>query len=119
MNALERKIESYKKRQDKYYVEELTKQGLDHEQIKQVLEGLANGIDPVIYAKKQFSANQMSEMRLGLQHGIDASLYADENYSVEQMYEFRLILEERKQSLNISKLIDTPWRPSDFEQRRR
>lgn len=118
MNALERKIESYKKRQDKYYAEELTKQGLDHEQIKQVLEGLANGIDPVIYAKKQFSANQMSEIRLGLQHGIDVQSYADVNLSVEQMYMLRLFIEEEKAQMELS-LINTPWTKAEIEERSR
>ncbi len=114
MNAIERKIESYKKRQDKYYTEELTKQGLDHEQIKQGLEGLANGIDPTIYAKKHFSANQMSEIRLGLQHNIDVRLYADANIPVEQMYKIRLILEEKK-----ARFWDMPWTKAEIEERSR
>ena len=58
----------------------------------EILKGLKNNVDVLIYAKTDFSDYQMDEIKLGLKDNLDVSLYAKPEYSWKQMNEKRKIL---------------------------
>ena len=70
-------------RNDKY-------QQFDMDQRMEIEEGLADGLDVNIYAKKEFMAIHMHQIRLGLKDGLDVTVYADPKYDWFQMEEIRL-----------------------------
>ena len=58
----------------------------------EILKGLKNNVDVLIYAKTEFDWHQMFEIREGLKDNLDVSLYAKPEYSWKQMNEKRKIL---------------------------
>ena len=61
----------------------------DKEQQEEILEGLKNNIDVLIYAKKEFDSEQMFAIRLGLEDNSDVSIYAKKEFNWKQMEEIR------------------------------
>ena len=47
----------------------------------EILKGLKNNVDVLIYAKTDFSDYQMDEIRKGLEQNLDVSVYANSEYS--------------------------------------
>lgn len=74
---------------------EVTIQDFTPDQIKEIREGVAAGIDVAQYAVPQFLAIQMRQIRLGLMAGVEVSVYADPAYDWFQMEEIRLGLEQK------------------------
>ena len=70
---------------------------MNSKQMKEIREGLEDGLDVSIYADPKFDDYQMTELRLGLWHGIDASTYANPEYSALEMSEKRIELENHRQ----------------------
>ncbi len=60
------------------------------DQIREIEEGKAKGLDISIYAKPYFLAVHMRSIRLGLEEGLDVSRYAKPEYDWFQMEEIRL-----------------------------
>ena len=58
----------------------------------EILKGLKNNVDVLIYAKPEFDWHQMFEIREGLEEGLDVSIYAKSDFSDYQMNEKRKIL---------------------------
>ena len=69
---------------------------LQQEQIKL---GLEKQLDVSIYAKKDFTWEQMVEIREGLEKNVDISIYAKEGFKSDQMF---YIKEGLKNNLDIS-----------------
>lgn len=70
-----------------------------YECLKEILDGLENGIDASIYAKSEFNNLQMEVIRKGLELGLDVSIYAKSIFSFEQMMVIKDGLEHK---LNVS-----------------
>lgn len=66
------------------------KKGFSQDQVREIEEGLAAGLDVGIYAKKQYLAIQMLQIRLGMQDGLPVEVYARPEYDWFQMEEIRL-----------------------------
>ena len=62
---------------------------------EEILKGLQAGLDVSIYAKKEYSWDQMREIRLGLKSGVDVSTYANPEYNSKKMQKKRLRLENK------------------------
>ena len=54
---------------------------LNRGQTEEVLKGLENNVNVLIYANKKFKAKQMKEIRLGLRANLDVSKYANPEYT--------------------------------------
>ena len=54
---------------------------LNKGQTEEVLKGLENNVNVLIYANKKFKAKQMKEIRLGLRADLDVSKYANPEYT--------------------------------------
>lgn len=63
--------------------------GFSVNQLKEIEEGLKEGIDVDIYARLEFVSIQMNQIRLGLKEGLDVSVYARPEYDWFQMEEIR------------------------------
>ena len=63
---------------------------LNKGQTEEVLKGLENNVNVLIYANKKFKAKQMKEIRLGLEGNVDVSKYTKPEFDAEQMKEIRL-----------------------------
>ena len=67
----------------------------------EILKGLKNNVDVLIYAKSDFSDYQMDEIRKGLKDNLDVSVYANSEYSWKKMKNIREeILKERENKEN-------------------
>ncbi|MDO4303247.1 MAG: FapA family protein [Bacillota bacterium] len=73
--------------------EKWEKQGFSQDQICEIEEGQASGLDTDIYARKDYFAIQMRQIRFGLLDGLPVELYARPEYDWFQMEEIRLGLE--------------------------
>ena len=62
----------------------------------EILEGLKEKVNVDLYAKKEYSFQQMRQLRLGLISNIDISQYANNKLTEEEMKEIRLRLENEK-----------------------
>lgn len=69
--------------------QQLEKQGFTRDQIQEIEEGLKDGLDVNLYAKKEFLSIQMRQIRLGLLDGLPAQRYARPEYDWFQMEEIR------------------------------
>ena len=49
-----------------------------------------------VYAKEEYSGEQMKEIRIGLENKLDVKSYLDKDLSPEQMKEIRLNLEKQR-----------------------
>lgn len=65
-------------------------QGYSDDQMAEIEEGLAHGLDVSVYADKDYFAIQMRQIRLGMEEGLDVSVYASRSYDWFQMEEIRL-----------------------------
>lgn len=65
-----------------------------NDQIREIEEGKAEGLDVSVYAKPYFLAVHMHEIRLGMEEGLDVSRYAIPDYDWFQMEEIRLGMEQ-------------------------
>ena len=59
------------------------------EQMMEVLWGLEENLDVSIYVNEDFNGSQMKQIRLGLKDNLDVSLYAEPDLSDEQMKKIR------------------------------
>ena len=67
----------------------------------EILKGLKNNVDVLIYAKTEFDWHQMFEIRKGLKDNLDVSVYANSEYSWKKMKNIREeILKERENKEN-------------------
>jgi uncharacterized protein (DUF342 family) len=62
--------------------------------IRQICEGLVDGLDVSVYAKPEYDWRQMQEIRIGLENRVDISWYSNAMYGWQQMREIRIGLEE-------------------------
>ncbi len=60
------------------------------DQIREIEDGKAKGLDVSVYAKPYFLAVHMRSIRLGMEEGLDVSRYAKPEYDWFQMEEIRL-----------------------------
>ncbi len=67
----------------------LSSQGYTLDQIREISDGEAEGLDVSIYKDKAFRAIQMHEIRMGMQEGIAVKKYAKPEYDWFQMGEIR------------------------------
>ena len=49
-------------------------------QQEEIILGLENNLDVLIYAKKEFDEHQMREIKFGLQSNVDVSIYSKEYF---------------------------------------
>lgn len=75
--------------------EKWEKQGFSQDQIDEIEEGLAAGLDIFFYARKEYLAIQMRQIRFGLLDHLPVEIYARPEYDWFQMEEIRLGLAER------------------------
>lgn len=59
-----------------YYEEDFS-----HYQLREIEEGLLNGLDVSVYTHRYFLSDQMKLIRKGLEKGYDVSTYAVRDYS--------------------------------------
>lgn len=59
------------------------------DQIEEIKQGLKEGLDVSVYAKKEFLAAQMMQLRLGLENNISVLPYCDPQFDWFQMEEIR------------------------------
>lgn len=64
------------------------------DQLNEISQGKADGLDVSVYALPAFDALQMREIRLGMMNELNISLYAKPEFDWFQMQEIRLGLEE-------------------------
>ena len=64
-------------------------QGFDTFQLKQIEEGLEQGLDVSHYAKISFNADKMCVIKSGLERGLDVSVYAKTYLTASQMHALR------------------------------
>lgn len=69
--------------------EKFKERGFTSDQIEEIQEGLNEGLDVVIYARKEFYAIQMRQIRLGLLENLPVQEYANTEYDWFQMEEIR------------------------------
>ena len=67
----------------------------DEYQQQEILEGLKNNLDVLIYAKPEFDESQMFEIKKGLENNIDVSIYAKPELSFREMETIREKLWEK------------------------
>ena len=73
---------------------DLLLQGFTPDQIYEIEEGIAAGLDIVAFERKEFLAIQMRQIRLGLLEKLPVEFYADPCYDWFQMEEIRLGLKD-------------------------
>ena len=59
------------------------------DQMQQIILGLLLNVDVSVYAKTDFDKHQMSEIMLGLEENLDVSIYANPEYSWRNMRKIR------------------------------
>ncbi|MCR4851600.1 MAG: FapA family protein [Lachnospiraceae bacterium] len=91
-------------------------EGFTSAQIDEIEAGVADGVNTVVYAKKELMPQQMYQLRLGLVHGVDIHKYADPEYDWFQLEEIRLGLEE---GLDVSKYDSVELPSTKMHQMRR
>ena len=91
-------------------------EGFTSAQIDEIEAGVADGLNTVVYAKKELMPQQMYQLRLGLAHGVDMHKYADPEYEWFQLEEIRLGLEE---GLDVSKYDSVELPSTKMHQMRR
>jgi len=64
----------------------------DKWQMKEIRDGLEDGLDVSVYADPKYDKDQMYEIRRGLEEGVDVSWYADPEYDNLQMWQIHQIL---------------------------
>lgn len=55
------------------------------EQLKEIAQGILNGLKISIYAKPEFNGNQMREIRKGIEKNLEVSIYANPKFDSHQM----------------------------------
>ena len=84
-------------------IENLTKTDwlnqFDKYQQKEIMLGIKSNVDVSIYAKIDFTWQQMQKIRFGLLENLDVSIYANIEYNANQMEIIRLGL---KDNLDVS-----------------
>ncbi len=60
-----------------------------NDQIHEIQEGIEEGLDLTVYAKKEFLAIQMQEIRKGLEAGLDIATYASYDIPYDKMRQIR------------------------------
>lgn len=68
--------------------------GFTQDQINEIEEGKAAGLDVSVYARREFLAIQMRQIRQGMMESLDVSVYARAEYDWFQMEEIRRGLQE-------------------------
>lgn len=63
-------------------------------QFDQIHRGYVQGVDFAIYARHEYSWQQMHQIRLGLIGKVDVTKYLDASIDAEQMKEIRLALQQ-------------------------
>ena len=66
----------------------------DKKQKKLIIEGLQENLNVFLYAKKEYSWDQMAHLKAGLKKNLDISIYANPDFNNFQMNEIRLGLEQ-------------------------
>lgn len=69
--------------------EKLLESGFTLDQVNEIQEGLDEGLDISVYAKKEFLAIQMRQIRLGMHEGLPVEVYTRPEYDWFQMEEIR------------------------------
>ena len=64
----------------------------DRYQKNEILMGLEDNLDVSVYAKPEFTEEQMQEIRIGLKDNLDVSIYAKIEFNFWQMDKIRLEL---------------------------
>ena len=77
-------------------IEDINKIEFNLKQEEQIFLGEKKGLDVSLYAKPEFTWDQMqeSEILLGLESNVNVSIYADPEYDFNQMGEIREGLEQ-------------------------
>jgi len=65
----------------------------DEDQQYEIIKGLKNNLNILIYAKKEFDEYKMNQIRLGLEKKLDVSVYAKKEFDSGQMKQIRKGLE--------------------------
>jgi len=66
----------------------------DKQQKKLIIEGLQENLNVFLYAKKEYSWDQMAHLKAGLKANLDISIYANPDFNNFQMNEIRLGLQD-------------------------
>ena len=66
----------------------------DSKQKKLIVEGLQENLNVFLYAKKEYSWDQMAHLKAGLKKNLDISIYANPYFNNFQMNEIRLGLQD-------------------------
>jgi len=68
----------------------------DKKQQEEILKGIKNNIDVLLYVKTEFDFEQMRQIRLGLEANLDISIYAKTEFDWQKMMQIRWkLLNER------------------------
>ena len=68
---------------------------------KEILAGLEKDLDVSIYAKPEYSWDQMKQISSGLEEGLDVLIYANPDFKSTQMFQIRLGLLLDKTDISI------------------
>ncbi|WP_342269379.1 hypothetical protein [Spiroplasma endosymbiont of Aspidapion aeneum] len=79
------------------------------DQLSEIMEGLKEGVEIIVFADPIYSAGQMHEIRLGLQNGISTLIYSDKKYNEGQMRELRLSLEDNLDPVEVRSIATTKY----------
>lgn len=79
--------------------------GFNEAQIKEIVQGLLQGIDYSIYSKLDYNYHQMYQIKVGLKNGVDVSYYTDKELDYSYMREIRMVLENK---------LDLSWYNSNY-----
>lgn len=79
--------------------------GFNEAQIKEIVQGLLQGIDYSIYSKLDYNYHQMYQIKVGLKNGVDVSYYTDKELDYSYMLEIRRALENK---------LDLSWYNSNY-----
>lgn len=68
--------------------------GFSQNQLREINEGRAAGLDVSVYAKEEYTAMHMEQIRLGMMDGLPVEKYADPAFDWFQMQEIRIGMKE-------------------------
>lgn len=74
---------------DQEQVLDYQKKGFSQAQIEEIEQGISDGVDITVYAKKELLPQLMNQIRTGLTQGLDMSSYAVPEYDWFQLEEIR------------------------------
>ena len=79
-------------KQQKKYEQLIEGKNLTESQKYVILVGVGLGLNAKVYAKPEYTINQMLEIRAGLENNVRVSSYAKPYFTWDQMLQIRLVL---------------------------